>query len=728
MKKKIPLFTLIVMVLTMSALPVSATEQLNIVPTENQIVIEDMSVAPIEPEASTFEEPIVPDVDEDENLPTDKPVNIETYPEIDLDIPPTSEIVTLNIEVDVEVLADASGVISISELKEIDGSGSYALSNDIVNEFITIEAGWDVTFDFNGYTISVNTGRPFTNNGSLTLIATNGGGVENAPGTGFGAVSNNAGAMLTVNSGTYSSNNNGSGIRNLAGGTAIVNGGTFNDIRAIANAGAVTINGGTFNQVTNSAYTIFSDGTSLVINNAVVNGMNGGVALSKGYLEINNGTFTAETHYPLYINKESTGGPFTVNINGGSFNSANSVALYLQIKADEATNSVKINGGTFTGGKGAANIVNLLQASEDGYPTPVISGGTFVGSDVNQYVASAKLQNLGDISPEWTVVERTYKANIEDGKFGSLSDKFVANESVSIVASVAPSGFIFDKWISQDVEFANESSPSTSFIMPEKEVTVKATYKEAPATVIPPKTNFETVYVDNKGPLTATIEKPEGDFLYITIKVKNAPQARVALLSSNDSYTEFFVDPSNYTVCADGTTITLHEDFLQTLGGGEYLVSAVFSGGIATLPLEISEESAPVQPSEEVNEPSETTPEVNVNEEIAQPNNNNSNSNNTNSNRRPTNASSNNNGTAVQTSSIAPLPEARTVGEKVEEETPNAIVTTLSSNDANGTQATTVEQTETQNNMIPFIAIAIAVLAFAGLTAIRVFAKKSKNN
>ena len=55
------------------------------------------------------------------------------------------------------------------------------------------------------------------------------------------------------------------------------------------------------------------------------------------------------------------------------------------------------------------------------------------------------------------------------------------NVTVSIKADVAPNGQIFDQWESEDgVIFANANSASTTFKMPEKNVTVTATYKDLP--------------------------------------------------------------------------------------------------------------------------------------------------------------------------------------------------------------------------------------------------------
>lgn len=55
------------------------------------------------------------------------------------------------------------------------------------------------------------------------------------------------------------------------------------------------------------------------------------------------------------------------------------------------------------------------------------------------------------------------------------------NDVVTITANAPASGFVFDKWTTEDgVTFASETSASTTFVMPAKAVTVSATYKAIP--------------------------------------------------------------------------------------------------------------------------------------------------------------------------------------------------------------------------------------------------------
>lgn len=63
---------------------------------------------------------------------------------------------------------------------------------------------------------------------------------------------------------------------------------------------------------------------------------------------------------------------------------------------------------------------------------------------------------------------------------GSGSGEWEAGSTVSITADAAPEGQVFDCWVSDDgVEFADAQAASTTFVMPEKDVTVTAAYKES---------------------------------------------------------------------------------------------------------------------------------------------------------------------------------------------------------------------------------------------------------
>ena len=74
----------------------------------------------------------------------------------------------------------------------------------------------------------------------------------------------------------------------------------------------------------------------------------------------------------------------------------------------------------------------------------------------------------------------TYNVTVNSGSANKT--KPMAGEVVTISANAAPSGKVFDKWTTSDgITFANASNAVTTFTMPAKNVTVKATYKDLPA-------------------------------------------------------------------------------------------------------------------------------------------------------------------------------------------------------------------------------------------------------
>lgn len=79
-----------------------------------------------------------------------------------------------------------------------------------------------------------------------------------------------------------------------------------------------------------------------------------------------------------------------------------------------------------------------------------------------------------------------YTVTVENG---TGSGKYNEGETVEITADKASEEKVFDKWVSEDgVEFAEESKESTTFIMPDENVTVTATYKDKESGTYPEDT------------------------------------------------------------------------------------------------------------------------------------------------------------------------------------------------------------------------------------------------
>ena len=104
----------------------------------------------------------------------------------------------------------------------------------------------------------------------------------------------------------------------------------------------------------------------------------------------------------------------------------------------------------------------------------VISGTTYeVNSDTTFYAIWE--------SKEYSVIVTDGKATIGAG---SEISKAVQGTTITLTANAAPDGKVFDKWVveSGSTTLEDANSETTTFIMPNSEVSVKATYKNAPVT------------------------------------------------------------------------------------------------------------------------------------------------------------------------------------------------------------------------------------------------------
>ena len=83
---------------------------------------------------------------------------------------------------------------------------------------------------------------------------------------------------------------------------------------------------------------------------------------------------------------------------------------------------------------------------------------------------------------------KEYSIIVTDGKAtigaGSEISKAAQGTTVTLTANAAPDGKVFDKWVveSGSTTLEDANSETTTFIMPDSEVSVKATYKNAPVT------------------------------------------------------------------------------------------------------------------------------------------------------------------------------------------------------------------------------------------------------
>ena len=315
------------------------------------------------------------------------------------------------------------GVIEITELSQITGSGSYRLAEDITPEAgVTIAAGENVSLDLNGHKIAAEIQNILVNEGALSVTDSASGGTIQAQ---SGCIRNLG--TLTINGGHYMTTDNQAGcaLYNGSGATLVINDCTVDAaFFAVGNLGDCTINGGQFHSTSSKAagayaYCIKSmgEGADLTINNATVTGIQGAVAAVQGTVTVYDGHFSTEqgnsnSFYALYVAGEE--GEVSGTVYGGTYSSPKS-AVYIgndNTNGDGGINAracLNIRGGNFTGGDAA-----LIKAKNTG--ATFISGGTFTDgsgqSGIENYVAdgyTVKNDSDGSVS----VVEQVLSVSNE---------------------------------------------------------------------------------------------------------------------------------------------------------------------------------------------------------------------------------------------------------------------------------------------------------------------------
>ncbi len=327
-----------------------------------------------------------------------------------------------------------------------------------LKESITIASGKNITLDLNGHTLTNTDGQhTITNNGTLTITATNGGTVDNVT-HGHAAIVNNGTA--TLNGGTYtrskedSENNKGSAgknsfytilndngammtinegvkvtnvghfssmIRNggTSASTMIINGGTFSGgLNAIKNdeAGVLTIKGGDFS---NTSQFVVMNWHQATINGGAFKALASAEAVlftakyaentAVGELTITNGTFerAADTQKMLEVTYKGENGDVlytgTAGISGGVF--ADDVSAY----ATEGTAVASLKGVYYVG---TANIESAVNSMNGGDTLTVVKGPVKVGN--TEYGANqtyTKPASYYYYSPSTTTPDTTTKGS-----------------------------------------------------------------------------------------------------------------------------------------------------------------------------------------------------------------------------------------------------------------------------------------------------------------------------
>ena len=300
----------------------------------------------------------------------------------------------------------------------IDAKGTVTLLGD-VTEDVTIPEGKAITLDLNGKKLTNKASHTITNNGTLTVTDSIGGGVVDNITHAKAALSNAVGATATLEGGTFmrsketgkDGNNSGGnsyytienyGSMSFGSGASVENAGHFSSM--IRNGGKntaespaeMTINGGTFKTS--------SKATSAVLFNSSY----GNDPADIGSLEVNGGTFTT--------------------------NSAAQPVLTNYYDANNTATSTVINNGIFNG--------DLVNESEHKGPLSV-SGGTFTDPAVAKHLKSGKavLFNDGKYAvgnKDAVKGDATYSVTNTDGTVVYFTDAQAANDYAKESGAQAP--------------------------------------------------------------------------------------------------------------------------------------------------------------------------------------------------------------------------------------------------------------------------------------------------
>ena len=363
-----------------------------------------------------------------------------------------------------QAVAEVDGVKYASiaaAIAAIDAEGTVTLLGDVAED-VTIPEGKTITLDLNGKKLTNKASHTITNNGTLTVTDSIGGGVVDNITHAKAALSNAAGATATLEGGTFmrskeagkDGNNSGGnsyytienyGSMSFGSGASVENAGHFSSM--IRNGGKntaespaeMTINGGTFSGGINTIKN--DDYGNLTINDGDFDNTSQYVIMNWSKATINNGTFktSSKATSAVLFNSSYGNDPAdtgSLEVNGGTFttNSAAQPVLTNYYDANNTATSTVINNGIFNG--------DLVNESEHKGPLSV-SGGTFTDPAVAKHLKSGKavLFNDGKYAvgnKDAVKGDATYSVTNTDGTVVYFTDAQAANDYAKESGAQAP--------------------------------------------------------------------------------------------------------------------------------------------------------------------------------------------------------------------------------------------------------------------------------------------------
>ena len=225
------------------------------------------------------------------------------------------------------------------------------------------------------------------------------------------------------------------------------------------------------------SHTLTADGTAPITWSIDSGNLPAGLSLNKDTGEIS-GMPTAEGTSTFTVKAENSTGSVTKEL---------SITI---AKAAPTEYTVRFNanggGGTMEDVTGVSGSYTLPAC---GFTEP--EGKQFKGwsTSADGSVISSTTYEVSSDTTFYAIWEsKEYYIIVMDGKAtigaGSEISKATQGTTITLTANAAPDGKVFDKWVveSGSTTLEDANSETTTFIMPDSEVSVKATYKNAPVT------------------------------------------------------------------------------------------------------------------------------------------------------------------------------------------------------------------------------------------------------
>ena len=246
------------------------------------------------------------------------------------------------------------------------------------------------------------------------------------------------------------------------------------------------------------------------------------------------------------------------------------VVTRLTAQFDSSSHSVTI---TFNGNGGTGTMDSVTVKAGANYTLPACGftepeGKQFKGwsTSADGSVISGTTYEVSSDTTFYAIWEsKEYSIIVTDGKAtigaGSEISKAAQGTTITLTANAAPDGKVFDKWVveSGNATLEDANSETTTFIMPDSEVSVKATYKNAPVTTYSLTTQV------NGGHGTISASKTgltEGSTETVTFTPDDGYE--IDLVTVNGVVTDVLSNILNVTMDADKTVIVTYKAIPHT--------------------------------------------------------------------------------------------------------------------------------------------------------------------